>query len=105
MGNPGWNFLLENRGRLGRNPRLTQPYRTLDRLSARRVEAIREDSARFLESLEHGAPVKAGTYVVTWTVSQPSPATMSSKPGATAPPGCESVGGSTSGYSPAPRSA
>jgi deoxyribodipyrimidine photolyase-related protein len=54
-----WNFLLENRGRLGRNPRLAQPYRTLDRLPARCVEAIRGDSARFLGSLEHGAPVKA----------------------------------------------
>jgi deoxyribodipyrimidine photolyase-related protein len=54
-----WNFLLENRGRLGRNPRLAQPYRTLDRLPARCVEAIRGDSARFLGSLEHGAPVRA----------------------------------------------
>jgi deoxyribodipyrimidine photolyase-related protein len=54
-----WNFLLENRGRLGRNPRLAQPYRTLDRLPARRVEAIRGDSARFLGSLEYGAPVRA----------------------------------------------
>jgi deoxyribodipyrimidine photolyase-related protein len=54
-----WNFLLEKRAQLGRNPHLTEPYRTLDRLRARHMEAIRENSARFLASLEHGAPVKA----------------------------------------------
>jgi deoxyribodipyrimidine photolyase-related protein len=46
-----WNFLIEHRGRLGRNPRLAQAYRTLDRLPRVRVEAIRGDSARFLASL------------------------------------------------------
>jgi deoxyribodipyrimidine photolyase-related protein len=46
-----WNFLLENRPRLGRNPRLAQPYRTLDRLGPERLAAVRRDSARFLDSL------------------------------------------------------
>jgi deoxyribodipyrimidine photolyase-related protein len=46
-----WNFMLENRARLGRNPRLAQPYRTLDRLAPERVAAIRQDSARFLDGL------------------------------------------------------
>lgn len=49
-----WNFLIENRATLGRNPRLVQPYRTLDRLGAERVEAIRRDSARFLAALDRG---------------------------------------------------
>jgi deoxyribodipyrimidine photolyase-related protein len=52
-----WNFLLENRDRLGRNPRLAQPYRALDHLSPERVAAIRQDSARFLDSLQHETPV------------------------------------------------
>ena len=46
-----WNFMLENRAKLGRNPRLSQPYRTLDRLTPERVTAIRRDSARFLDGL------------------------------------------------------
>ena len=46
-----WNFMIENRELLGRNPRLAQPYRTLDRLAPERVAAIRHDSARFLDGL------------------------------------------------------
>ena len=53
-----WNFLIEKRGSCGRNPRLAQPYRTLDRLGPERVAAIRQDSARFLDSLS-GAPADA----------------------------------------------
>jgi deoxyribodipyrimidine photolyase-related protein len=47
-----WHFLTGNRERLGRNPRLAQAYRTLDRLPADRHEAIRRDSERFLASLD-----------------------------------------------------
>ena len=47
-----WNFLEENRVRLGRNPRLVQIYRTLDRLPEHRRAAIRADAARFLQALE-----------------------------------------------------
>jgi deoxyribodipyrimidine photolyase-related protein len=47
-----WNFMIENRTKLGRNPRLAQVYRTLDRLDEGRVEAIRADAARFLDALE-----------------------------------------------------
>ena len=36
-----WNFLLENRARLERNPRLAQPYRTLDRLPPEGVRPVR----------------------------------------------------------------
>lgn len=46
-----WNFLIENRRRLARNPRLGQVYRTLDRLPPARVEAIEADSRRFLAGL------------------------------------------------------
>ncbi|MFL5337579.1 MAG: cryptochrome/photolyase family protein [Geminicoccaceae bacterium] len=53
-----WNFLIEKRKQLGRNPRLAQPYRNLDRLGPERVAAIRRDSARFLDSLA-GAPADA----------------------------------------------
>jgi deoxyribodipyrimidine photolyase-related protein len=42
-----WDFLIARRPRLGRNPRLAQPYRTLDRLPAERVTAIRADAAAF----------------------------------------------------------
>ena len=44
--------MIENREPLGRNPRLAQPYRTLDRLAPERVAAIRHDSARFLDGLQ-----------------------------------------------------
>ena len=54
-----WTFLLENRELLGRNPRLAQPYRTLDRLPPDRVAAIRQDGARFLDGLEHRKPADA----------------------------------------------
>ena len=50
-----WNFMIEHRERLGRNPRLAQPYRTLDRLTPERVSAIRSDSARFLDGLRADA--------------------------------------------------
>ena len=47
-----WNFLLENRSSLGRNPRMVQMYRTLDRLPEPRRAAIRADAERFLASLK-----------------------------------------------------
>jgi deoxyribodipyrimidine photolyase-related protein len=51
-----WSFLIENRDSLGRNPRLGQIYRTLDRLDGARVAAIKADSARFLAGLEPWRP-------------------------------------------------
>lgn len=47
-----WNFLIEKREHLGRNARLAQVYRTLDRLGPARIDAIKADSARFLATLE-----------------------------------------------------
>ena len=49
-----WNFLIENRSRLGNNPRMAMPYRTLDRMAEERRAAIRRDSAAFLQALESG---------------------------------------------------
>lgn len=54
-----WNFLIENRKRLGRNPRLSQTYRTLDRLAPERIEAVQEDSRRFLAALERAGKADA----------------------------------------------
>lgn len=51
-----WHFLIENRDRLARNPRLAQTYRALDRLPAARLEAVMADSARFLASLDADPP-------------------------------------------------
>lgn len=42
-----WDFLMRQRPRLARNPRLAQVYRTLDRLAAERIARIRDDADRF----------------------------------------------------------
>jgi deoxyribodipyrimidine photolyase-related protein len=47
-----WNFLIEHREKLGRNPRLAMPYRTLDKLTDERRAAILDDSRRFFKTLE-----------------------------------------------------
>ena len=46
-----WNFLIQNRARLGANPRMAMPYRTLDRMSEARRAEIEADAARVLEGL------------------------------------------------------
>ena len=52
-----WHFLIENRECLGKNPRMAMPYRTLDRMSGERRDAIRRDAAAFLEALDAGRMV------------------------------------------------
>ena len=47
-----WNFMIENRERLGRNPRMGPIFKTLDRMKDDRKQAIVEDATRFLDSLE-----------------------------------------------------
>ncbi len=42
-----WDFLIRERPRLARNPRLAQAYRTLDRLPEERIARIRADADRF----------------------------------------------------------
>ncbi len=46
-----WHFLLENEERLGNNPRMAMPYRTLAKMSEDKVHQIREDSRRFLSEI------------------------------------------------------
>ena len=47
-----WDFLLRNRERLAGNVRLAMPYRSLQNMDAARIEQIRTDAQRFLDSLE-----------------------------------------------------
>ncbi|MFM9858199.1 cryptochrome/photolyase family protein [Pseudoxanthobacter sp. M-2] len=47
-----WNFLIEHRDQLGSNPRMAMPYRTLERMDARRKAEIRADSGRILAALD-----------------------------------------------------
>jgi deoxyribodipyrimidine photolyase-related protein len=46
-----WNFLIGNEGKLGRNPRMAMPYRTLAKMTPERRAEIASDAARFLDSL------------------------------------------------------
>jgi deoxyribodipyrimidine photolyase-related protein len=46
-----WNFLMANERKLGSNPRMAMPYRTLARFTPERRERLRADAQRFLGSL------------------------------------------------------
>lgn len=52
-----WNFLIENEAKLARNPRMAMPYRTLRAMDVSRVDEIKRQARRFLESLQ-AEPVK-----------------------------------------------
>ncbi len=45
-----WNFLIENEGKLARNPRMAMPYRTLAKMTPARREEITRESQAFLDS-------------------------------------------------------
>jgi deoxyribodipyrimidine photolyase-like uncharacterized protein len=47
-----WDFLLRNRAKLSKNPRMAMPYRTLGQMSEARIAEIRADAAAILESEE-----------------------------------------------------
>lgn len=47
-----WNFLIEHRDQLAGNPRMAMPYRTLERMDARRKAEIRADAGRILAALD-----------------------------------------------------
>ncbi len=47
-----WDFLIRNRKTLEGNRRLALTYRTLDRMDAARIAAIRSDAGAYLEALE-----------------------------------------------------
>lgn len=46
-----WNFLIENRCHLERNPRMGMPYRTLDRMPKERVKNIAQEARAFIDGL------------------------------------------------------
>ena len=46
-----WNFLIENAGKLSKNPRMAMPYRTLNAMDAPRRAEIVEQAGAFLDSL------------------------------------------------------
>jgi deoxyribodipyrimidine photolyase-related protein len=50
-----WDFLARNRERLGKNPRLAMPYRSLDAMSLERRREIARDARAILESEEFAA--------------------------------------------------
>lgn len=47
-----WGFMLRNQDKLRGNPRLNMSYKTLDRMSAEKIEAIEYDSHQFFKSIE-----------------------------------------------------
>ena len=54
-----WDFLIRNRGKLERNPRMAMPYRTLAKMEPQRIAAITANAAAFLDAME---PSQAGDY-------------------------------------------
>ncbi|MFM9973472.1 MAG: cryptochrome/photolyase family protein [Beijerinckiaceae bacterium] len=46
-----WNFMIENREVLGRNPRMAMPYRTLDAMALGRKEQLQREAQIFLDTL------------------------------------------------------
>jgi deoxyribodipyrimidine photolyase-related protein len=52
-----WDFLIRNQEKLRSNHRVGMIYRTLERMSEEKVEAIKNDSARFFKALEAGENV------------------------------------------------
>ena len=44
-----WRFLIANRARLGANPRMAMPYRTLDKMSEERRAQIMREAEAFLD--------------------------------------------------------
>jgi deoxyribodipyrimidine photolyase-related protein len=54
-----WNFLIENRQRLGRNPRMAMPYRTLDKMTEDRRATISRDAESFLSTMDADPPSAA----------------------------------------------
>ncbi|MGL4437632.1 MAG: cryptochrome/photolyase family protein, partial [Bosea sp. (in: a-proteobacteria)] len=51
-----WNFLIENQPKLGRNPRMAMPYRTLEKFTEARRNEIVGDAQGFLTGLTGGMP-------------------------------------------------
>jgi deoxyribodipyrimidine photolyase-related protein len=54
-----WDFLARHRDTLGNNPRLAQPYRTLDGFDDARRRNARDDARNFLHELDRSATGRA----------------------------------------------
>ncbi len=52
-----WNFFIENEDKLRDNPRLGMTYRTLERMSDDKLQAVKDDSERFFKALENNEKV------------------------------------------------
>ena len=52
-----WDFIARHQDRLGGNPRMAMPVRTLARMDPQRVAAMREQASVFFEAMESGATV------------------------------------------------
>lgn len=49
-----WNFLIENRDRLGANARMALSYRNLDRMPEAARDRVQADAARFFQQIATG---------------------------------------------------
>lgn len=49
-----WGFMLRNRTKLAKNPRLGMVYRTLDKMTEEKVMAIHADNTQFFHALDAG---------------------------------------------------
>ncbi|MFQ3236003.1 MAG: deoxyribodipyrimidine photolyase-related protein [Paraglaciecola sp.] len=48
-----WDFLDRNKDKLGKNPRLSMPYRTLEKMTDDKKRTIRQDSQIFFKALDN----------------------------------------------------
>lgn len=46
-----WNFMIENEDKLKGNPRLNMSYNTLNKMGDEKIQAIKDDSARFFKNI------------------------------------------------------
>nr|WP_321983586.1 cryptochrome/photolyase family protein [uncultured Lichenicoccus sp.] len=56
-----WDFIARHERRLGANPRMAMPVRTLSRMEPARVAAMRAEAAQFLETLNPEPPAIVAT--------------------------------------------
>ena len=52
-----WDFLDRNKEKLGNNPRLGMPYRTLNKMTDEKRQTIQRDSHIFFKALDNNEEV------------------------------------------------